>query len=235
MTTTRLCVGLDVPTGAEALELTSALSPHVDVFKVGLELFCSEGPGLVRDISSHGGEVFLDLKINDIPRQSAAAVEAAGGIGASYVTVHGNAGRPTLEAACEAAARARIEVLVVSVLTSLDDAALEEVGVHRSTGDQVAAIAELAAEVGARGLVLSTGELARIRPLWPAFLLVTPGIRPAGADAGDQRRVGTPAAATAAGSDMLVVARPIVGADDPVAAARAIGEEMRSARSEVRS
>lgn len=224
-----LCVALDVPGLAEAERLLGLLAGAVPVFKVGLELFCAEGPRAVHAVRERGAEVFLDLKVNDIPRQAEGAVRAAARAGVAYLTLHAAGGRAMLRAAREAATERGPRLLVVSVLTSLDAEALAETGVARSVAEQVRAVARLAVDEGADGLVLSPRELAETRTDHPGLFLVTPGVRPAGADAGDQRRVDTPAAAVAAGADLLVVGRPIVHAPDPVAAAGAVIAEIRSA------
>jgi orotidine-5'-phosphate decarboxylase len=200
------------------------------VFKVGLELFSAAGPDAVRAVCDRGCDVFLDLKINDIPKQAAGAVRSATKIGVRYVTAHSNGGRAMVRAAVEAAGDERITVLVVSVLTSLDDDDLRDVGVHRSAADQVQAMAALAADEGAPGLVLAAREVAAMRSLHPDLFLVTPGIRPATAEVGDQRRVGTPAAAIEAGADMLVVGRPVTDAADPRSALAAITLEIAQSK-----
>jgi orotidine-5'-phosphate decarboxylase len=187
----------------------------------------------VRAIRDKGCEVFLDLKVNDIPNQAAGAVRAAARIGARYLTVHANAGRDTLRAAVEAASGGLPRILVVSVVTSLDTPGLRELGVGRDVSDQVDAMAELAVAERAPGLVLAATEVARVRGAHPDLFLVTPGIRPAGTKDGDQRRTGTPAAAVTAGADMLVVGRPVYAAPDPRAALEAILAEIDDARSRV--
>lgn len=224
-----LCVALDVADLGEAERLLDLLADVVPVFKVGLELFCAQGPAAVRAVRERGADVFLDLKVNDIPRQAAGAVKAAGRAGVAYMTLHAGGGRAMLRAGREAAAERGPSLLVVSVLTSLDDGALAETGVGRSVGDQVRACARLASEEGADGLVLSPRELGPVRAEHPELFLVTPGVRPAGAERGDHRRVDTPAAAAAAGADLLVVGRPITGAPDPRLAADAVIAEIGSA------
>jgi orotidine-5'-phosphate decarboxylase len=221
-----LCVALDAPDLEGSRAVVDALRGVVPVFKVGLELFCAAGRPAVDLVLATGAEVFLDLKVNDIPNQAAGAVKAAAKAGVDYLTVHTNAGRATLRAATGARIGGKPRILAVTVLTSLDDAQLAEVGVSRSVPDQVAHVARIAAEEGADGLVLAASELASVRSAYPDLLLVTPGIRPAGSDVGDQRRVATPAAAVAAGADLLVVGRPITAAPDPVDAARRVLDEM---------
>jgi orotidine-5'-phosphate decarboxylase len=229
-----LCVALDVPDLPSATKLVDQLSGLVPVFKIGLELFCSEGPAAVSAVRDRGHDVFLDLKINDIPRQAEGAVRSARRIGVSYLTVHANGGRTMLRAARDAAEEP-LRLLAVSVLTSLVDADLAELGVERGTGRQVFALAEMAAEEQMDGVVLSASELADVRSAHTELLLVTPGIRPGSSDAGDQRRVSTPAGAIAAGADLLVVGRPITAAVDPKVAAQNVLAEIEGARAHARS
>ena len=230
-----LCIALDVSDLASALEIVDALDGLVPVFKVGLELFCAEGPRAVEEVRSRGPQVFLDLKVNDIPNQAAGAVRAASRMGVSYLTVHANGGRAMVRSAVEAASGGSTKILVVSVVTSLDDDGLKEVGVERNTADQVAAMARLAEDEGAPGLVLGSGEVGRVRQRHPELFLVTPGIRPAKAAAGDQRRIGTPGAAVAAGADLLVLGRAVTQASDPRKALQAIVREIDDARTASRA
>jgi orotidine-5'-phosphate decarboxylase len=223
-------VALDVPDMDGARRLLDALAGMVPVFKVGLELFTAEGPAAVREVQERGAEVFLDLKCNDIPKTVAGAVRSAGRLGARYLTVHSNAGRAVIRAAVDEAGGRGVHILVVSVLTSLGDEELAELGVGRGAADQVDAMARLAAEEGAYGLVLGAGEAARVRAGQPDLFLVTPGIRPATLDGDDQRRTGTPAAAIRAGADMLVLARAACDVPDPRAALQAILAEIDGAR-----
>jgi len=225
-----VCIALDVGDLGAAEAMVDALGGLVPVFKVGLELFTAVGVRAVEAVRSRGAEVFLDLKVNDIPKQAAGAVRAAAEIGVSYLTVHSNAGRATVRAATDASVEGGPTILVVSVLTSLDDEGLREVGIERPTGDQVAAMARLASDEGAAGLVLGAGEVESVRRTHPGLFLVTPGIRPAAADVADQRRVGTPGAAVDAGADMLVVGRPVTAAADPAGALEAILREIAEAR-----
>lgn len=225
-----ICIALDVSDLASATVLVDRLSGEVPVFKVGLELFAAEGPRAVSEIRRRGAEVFLDLKVNDIPKQAAGAVRSAAAHGVAYLTVHGNGGRDMVRAAADAAAGDGPVILVVSVLTSLDDEALRDVGVERTAEEQVAAMAELASGEGAPGLVLGAGEVPAVRDRYPELFLVTPGIRPAATEAGDQRRTGTPAAAVRAGADLLVLGRAVTDADDPVAALRGVLGEIERAR-----
>lgn len=218
----RLVVALDVD-GIPALDaLVTATREHVRTYKVGKRLFTAVGPRTVERIAAAGGRVFLDLKYHDIPNTVATAVTAAVDLGVTWITVHTSGGRAMMEAAARAA-NGHAAILGVTVLTSLDDEDLASVGVAGSVHDVVLTRARLAVDAGATGLVCSPREAATLREnLGPAPLLVCPGIRPAGADTGDQKRAATPAEAVAAGADYLVIGRPITAAPDPAAAARAL-------------
>jgi len=225
-----LIVALDLPDADRALALAARLAPVVGALKVGLELFTAAGPDIVRRLRAAGAAVFLDLKLHDIPHTVARAVEAAVRLDVQMLTVHTGGGRAML-AAAEQAARAEAQrrgqapplVLGVTVLTSLDDAALAETGVASGAAAQVERLARLAVSAGLRGLVCSPLELPVLRAALPREIqLVTPGIRPPGTDAGDQRRTLGPREALAAGADWLVVGRPILAAPDPRAAAEQI-------------
>jgi orotidine-5'-phosphate decarboxylase len=221
----RLIAALDVANRAEADALVARLDGVPSWVKIGLELFCAEGPGVVRDYARAGRQVMLDLKLHDIPETVARATAQAASLGAGLVTVHAAGGRAMLEAAVRAAGDAR--VLAVTVLTSLDDADLAQIGAHGPVGDLVRRRAELAVAAGCGGLVASPHEASALRASVPAdFWIVTPGVRPAGAAHGDQKRVATPASARAAGADLVVVGRPLRDAPDPAAAARAIVAEL---------
>jgi orotidine-5'-phosphate decarboxylase len=225
-----IIVALDVPTAARALELAAELAPVVGAFKIGKELFTSAGPEIVRQIRACGGRVFLDLKYHDIPNTVAAAVRAAVRLDIQMLTIHASGGIAMMQAA-EAAAQdeARAQrcepplILAVTVLTSLDDAAVAEIGFRLGAAAQVEHLAVLAAGAGLRGLVCSPQEIKALRRVLPGHVqLVTPGIRPAGSDKGDQKRTLTPREALAAGANWLVIGRPICGAEKPRAAAEAI-------------
>jgi len=217
----RLIVALDVPQADAARTLVDRLSGAVGMFKVGSQLFTAAGPDLVHEIVAGGGKVFLDLKFHDIPNTVAGAVASAARLGVSLVDVHGLGGRAMIEAAVGA------RLLAITVLTSHDEESLGEVGVNGSMAESVRRLAVLAKEAGADGVVASPHEVALIRgACGSGFLIVTPGIRPAGAAPGDQVRAATPAAALAAGADYLVVGRPITEAADPRAAADAIVREL---------
>ncbi|HEY6081457.1 MAG TPA: orotidine-5'-phosphate decarboxylase [Polyangiaceae bacterium] len=228
----RLAFALDYPTLGEARAGAARVAAEVGVLKVGLELFVAEGPPAVRLGAELGLDVFLDLKLHDIPETVERAVATAGQLGARFLTLHAAGGPRMLEAAAKRAQSedARLELLAVTVLTSLDASDLVATGVSAVPSEHVLRLAKLAAQHGMAGLVCSTAEVASLRQaLGPELLLVTPGIRPAGAAAGDQKRVGTPAAALRDGSSLLVVGRPIRDAADPAAAARAILDEMSGA------
>jgi orotidine-5'-phosphate decarboxylase len=232
----RLAAALDVPDLDEARRLATALGRDVGVLKVGLELFVRHGPAAVDAAAAGGARDFLDLKLHDIPRTAAAAVTSAGALGAHLVTLHALGGPAMMRAAREAAealGAGRPRLLAVTVLTSHDAEELRALGLDELPEDAVERLARMALAAGAEGLVASAREAARLRALTgPETLLVTPGIRPSGADAGDQKRVTTPADAIRAGADLLVVGRPIVRASDPAAAARRIAREVDEALGE---
>ncbi len=223
----RLVVALDVPTEQEAWQLVTRLQGQVGMFKVGSQLFGVGGPSMVRRIVALGEKVFLDLKYHDIPNTVAAAVSAVSRLGVSLVDVHALGGKEMIEAAVGALPAMSARLLAITILTSHSAETLESVGVLGPVEDAVKRLALLAKEAEADGVVASPHEVAAIRALCgPDFLIVTPGIRPAGARRGDQARAATPAAAVDAGADLIVVGRPITEADDPVAAARAIVAEI---------
>ena len=227
----RLAVALDASEREEVLRLAGALRGRVGVVKVGLEAFTAHGPALVAEVRELGLPVFLDLKLHDIPNTVERAASNAARLGVAMLTVHASGGEAMLRAAVAGAAKAQRPpaVLAVTVLTSLDDGALAELGIPGGASGRVAAWAALAQRCGCAGVVCSPQEAAGLRSaLGPGFLLVTPGVRPSGENRGDQRRVATPGEAIAAGADLLVVGRPITAAADPVAAAEAIVAEMAS-------
>ena len=219
----RLVFALDVPDGREALRFVKLLRDDVATFKVGLELFCAEGPPLVQEVARWGGAVFLDLKLHDIPATVSRAVSrAVGHGGVRWLTVHTGGGREMLQQAV-AAAGPQAGILGVTVLTSLNDAAAVEAGLAPPIGRLVVRRAALAVDCDCIGVVCSPNEAGAIRRVvGPGPLIVTPGVRPPGSAASDQLRVAAPADAIAAGADVLVVGRPIRDAADPAAAARAI-------------
>jgi len=222
----RLIAALDTPEPARAAAWARALAPEVGLVKVGLELFVAHGPRAVAEVAEAGAPVFLDLKLHDIPNTVAGAVRSANALGAAMLTVHAAGGAAMIAAAREAgeaSGAARPMILAVTVLTSLGAADLAATGVAGGPSRQVLRLARLAVDAGADGLVCSPLEVAPLRAaLGPGVRLVVPGIRPAGSEAGDQKRVMAPAEAVAAGADWLVIGRPITGAADPAAAARAI-------------
>jgi orotidine-5'-phosphate decarboxylase len=227
----RLIVPLDVSTAHEANRLVGLLSGLAGMFKIGSQLFTAAGPELVRGIVARGERVFLDLKFHDIPSTVTSAVAEACRLRVSLVNVHALGGRRMMEAAVSTLPAMGTKLLAVTVLTSQDDEGLAEVGVRGPVADTVRRLALLAKEARVDGVVASPHEVAAIRDACgDDFLIVTPGIRPAGADPADHARAATPAAALASGADYLVVGRPIVGAPDPAAAARAILEEMAGTR-----
>lgn len=224
-----LIVALDVPSAVEAAAVVRRIGDAVSFYKVGLELFIADGPDTLAMLADRGKRVFLDLKLHDIPRTVARAVGSASRFGAELLTLHAGGGRAMLQAAAQAAAESggTTKLLAVTVLTSLDDADLAELGVGRAAGEQVDALGRLAIEAGAQGLVCSPREVGRLRTaLGAGPYLVTPGVRPAGGDPGDQKRVATPAQAARDGASALVVGRPVLEAADPRAAARAIAAEL---------
>jgi orotidine-5'-phosphate decarboxylase len=233
----RLAVALDLPTRDALLAAARALAPEAGVLKLGLEAFVSQGPELVKEIAASGARVFLDLKLHDIPNTVGRAAAAAVTTGASLVNCHA-AGGPAMmtafgEEARAAAAKAglpRPALLAVTVLTSLDAEALARIGLVGTPREAALRLALLAREAGLDGVVCSPEEIEAIRAACgPGFLLVVPGVRPAGAETGDQKRVATPGDAIRAGADLLVVGRPILGAPDRVAAARAVVAEIAAA------
>jgi len=223
----RLIVALDVPSADQARTLVDRLAGAVGMFKVGSELFTAAGPDFVRELVARGEHVFLDLKFHDIPNTVAGAVASAGQLGASLIDVHGLGGSAMMAAAAGALPAMGCRLLAITILTSHDEASLGEVGVDGALTDSVERLARLAQDAGVDGVVASPHEVGLIRAACgEKFLIVTPGIRPAAAAAGDQARPATPAAARRAGADYLVVGRPITQSADPRAAADAIVAEM---------
>ena len=225
-----LIVALDYANERDALVLVDQLDPAGCRVKVGKELFTACGPAIVERLQERGFDVFLDLKFHDIPQTVAKACRAAAGLGVWMLNVHASGGSTMLRAAREAvndaAGTQRTLLVAVTVLTSMNDAALREVGVNSSVQDQVGRLAILAAECALDGIVCSALETSRLRAVVPELLRVTPGIRPAQYAEDDQRRIMTPAAALAAGSDFLVVGRPITTAKDPAQALSQILSEL---------
>ena len=221
----RLIVALDVSSAAAAQKIVAAVGDSAFTYKVGKQLFTAEGPQIVRDLVASGRQVFLDLKYHDIPSTVASAVREAAKLHVSMLTVHASGGGRMLRAAVDAARNMNpsLMVLAVTVLTSLDDSDLEKMGVRGKVVDQVLRLSALAIADGCHGVVASAQEATELRnELDGEFLIVTPGVRPAGMGRGDQVRVVTPAEAIAAGATHIVVGRPITQAADPAAEARAI-------------
>jgi orotidine-5'-phosphate decarboxylase len=222
-----IIVALDLPSPQKALKIAEELAPVVGAFKVGKQLFISGGPDVLRKLRATGAKVFLDLKLHDIPNTVAKAVMAATDLGVQMTTVHASGGSAMLaaagNAAHEQAAMLRSEeplVLAVTVLTSMDDGDLAELGIEGGTQEQVLRLAKLATGAGLKGLVCSPQEIEMLRAeLGDNVQLVTPGIRPASSQPDDQKRTLTAAEAIAAGANWLVIGRPITGAADPKAAA----------------
>jgi orotidine-5'-phosphate decarboxylase len=226
----RLIVALDVPDRAAALTLAARLAGHVGMLKIGLELFVAEGPAIVRELRARHPELelFLDLKLHDIPNTMAGAIRSVRTLGVRFVTVHAGSGVAHLRACVEAAGDTT-QILAVTVLTSQDEQACREAGHTRSPAELVELRARAAQEAGCAGLVCSGQELASVAVAAPKLFKVIPGIRPAGSDVGDQKRVMTPTLAITAGATHLVVGRPIYTAEHPPAAADAIVAEIAAA------
>ncbi len=227
----RLIVALDVSSAAAAQKIVAAVGDSAFCYKVGMQLFTAEGPPLVRDLVASGRKVFLDLKYHDIPNTVASAVREAAALRVSMLTIHASGGGKMIRAANDAAHQAGsgLAVLAVTVLTSLGDGDLPDLGVSASAKDQVLRLAGLALKNGCGGVVASAQEATELRlKLGKDFLIVTPGVRPADGDIGDQARVVTPAEAIAAGASCIVVGRPITGAADPGMAAREILSQINS-------
>ncbi len=234
---TKLAVALDVPGQEQALELARRLAGHVGLFKVGLELFAAAGPTLIKKLVDMDYEIFLDLKLHDIPATVRRAAQRVGDLHVSYLTVHTGDGPTIVQACVEGASHhPELKVLGVTVLTSLDQKELSRVGIERPIEELVRLRAESAIRAGCHGLVCSPKEVQMLRTQHPDTTLVVPGIRPAWGEAkrDDQARVATPAQATAWGANVLVVGRPIRDADDPAGAADRITEEISSVFNEIR-
>lgn len=215
-------VAIDTPSLASAQAMAAKVRGHVGGFKLGLEFFCANGHHGVREMEKFGLPIFLDLKLHDIPNTVAKAVQAINGLEPAILTVHAAGGRAMMEDA-KAAAGAGTKVVGVTVLTSLDDADLTDIGVGTRALDQVLRLARLCRESGLDGIVCSGEEIAHVRSEWPGGYFVVPGVRPAGGAKGDQKRAVTPREALDAGASVLVIGRPITQATDPDLAAREIG------------
>jgi len=223
----RICCALDFASWSEAEPFARKIAPHVGLLKVGLELFTADGPSAVRAAAALGRPVFLDLKLHDIPNTVEGAARSAAATGAALLTVHASGGTEMIRAAVRGAGSG-VRILAVTVLTSLDGAALERIGLAGPPESAVVRLAKLAVEAGAGGLVCSPHEVAAVRAaVGQGPLLVVPGVRPAGSALGDQARVATPEVAVRAGADVIVLGRPLRDAPDPAAAADAIAAAIR--------
>lgn len=235
MSVAPIAVALDAPDLATTRSWAFAVAPHVQCLKLGLEVFCREGPSVVqqaRESATGAGrsdiEVFVDLKLHDIPATVGKAAGSLAHLHPDYLTVHAAGGPEMIRAAADALPATRITA--VTVLTSLDAQVLSELGLSGTPLDVVVRWAQMAVDAGARALVCSPQEVAAVRKVVPAHItLITPGVRPVGAQADDQRRVATPQQALADGADLLVIGRPITGQQDPAAAARSIAETLQGA------
>jgi orotidine-5'-phosphate decarboxylase len=219
--TNPIYLALDLPRLDAAIALAQKVKGHVGGLKLGLEFFCAHGHHGVHEVAKIGLPIFLDLKLHDIPNTVAAAMQAIHVLEPAIVTIHASGGRAMMEDA-KAAAGEHCKVVAVTMLTSLDDNDLARTGVSGTAHDQVLRLAGLAQEAGLDGIVCSGEEVGAVHKQWKNGFLVVPGLRPAGAALGDQKRAVTPRAARDAGASVLVIGRPISRAEDPVAAARAI-------------
>lgn len=225
----KIIVALDTVDKREALAWVESLAPLIEIFKVGSVLFTSYGPSIIEEIQKKGGKVFLDLKFHDIPKVVEGAVEAAAKMGVHMLTVHTLGGEEMLKASAGAAARIKQKpkILGVTVLTSLEDRALEKVGIKGDCSGEVKRLAQLAKECGLDGVVASARELTILRDILPPpRIIVTPGIRPEGIDSGDQKRTMTPKEAVRLGADFLVIGRPVTQAKEPLKAIEKILQDI---------
>lgn len=233
--TEKLIIALDVPDRSAALRAVDDLSGLAGLFKIGSQLFTAEGPGLVKEIADRSERIFLDLKFHDIPNTVASAARSASKLGVSIFNVHASGGGSMMRAAVDAISEEdnpqRPLILGVTVLTSMNSSTLTEVGVQADTASQAARLAELARASGLDGVVASPNEITLIREhvARDNFVILTPVVRPAWSESGDQQRIATPAEAIRLGADFLVIGRPILGASDRREAAERILEEMESA------
>ena len=221
-----IIVALDVGSAKEAEATVGRIGDAAEFYKVGLELFIADGVETLAMLRGRGKRIFLDLKLHDIPRTVERSVKSAMRFGAELLTIHASGGAAMVKAAAEAS-EGKVKIVAVTVLTSLDASDMTDIGVVRSPADQVEALAQLAVTNGAHGLVCSPQEVGRLRKvLGETPYLITPGVRPAGSDVGDQKRIATPAQAVRDGASALVIGRPILEAPDPYAAAMAINAEV---------
>lgn len=223
-------LALDLPDKNAALDMLGKLRGNLEWVKIGLQMYLAYGRDFVNEVASMGFKVFLDLKLYDIPNTVASAVKSLKGLPVSMLTIHTSGGREMMSAAVAAAKETNPDMLLlgVTVLTSFDAGGLAETGVAKAPAEQVELLAKLAVDSGMRGLVCSPLEIERLRKIIPQEVkLITPGIRPAGSSTDEQKRVMTPSLAAEAGSDFIVVGRPILKAENPAAAARAIIDELK--------
>lgn len=223
-------VAIDTPDLDRALALARAVGPHAGGLKVGLEFITAQGPEGIRAIAALGKPVFADTKFHDIPNTVAGAAREIAKLGVAMFNIHASGGEAMMRAAKDAASSVNpaVKLIAVTVLTSIDDGALDSVGQRGPAAEQVVRLARLVQTSGLDGVVCSAHEIAAIRKACGEdFLLVVPGIRPAGSDLADQRRVMTPVEAARAGADILVIGRPITGAPDPAKAAREIALSLK--------
>ena len=228
----RLIIALDVSRASEAQKIVTEVGEAASTYKVGKQLFTAEGPQVVRDLVASGRKVFLDLKFHDIPNTVAGAVQAAAALSVSMLTVHASGGSKMLRAAAEATSQSSSKplILAVTVLTSMSDEDLRELGLPVGVADQVLRLAGIARNAGIGGIVASAHEAKALRrDLGTGFAIVTPGVRPAGTEVGDQARVVTPAEAIRAGASHIVVGRPITADPNPAQAAKRILDELGTA------
>lgn len=225
---TKLVTALDVDSIAEALCVVDTIGSEVEWYKVGKQLFTREGPALLKALKERNKKIFLDLKYHDIPNTVGAAVRSAAAIGADLINVHALGGLTMLKSAREAADECGVNVIAVTVLTSMDKQELDGLGFDVEAAELVLRLATLTKKAGLPGVVCSAHEIKIIQEACGKdFLTVVPGIRPAGSQTGDQKRVMTPAEAAKAGASFIVVGRPILKAENPAEAARNIQEELR--------
>ena len=226
----QLILALDIEDGTQAIELVKQAGDGLEWVKIGLQMFTRYGPNYVREIADLGKRIFLDLKLHDIPNTVAKAIASVSNLPIDMLTIHTCGGREMMEWAVKAQQenKPELQLLGVTVLTSMDDEALAGIGVKRTAAEQVAALTALAREAGMSGLVCSPHEAASVKAMHgDQFQLVTPGIRPTGADAGDQKRIMTPQLAAEQGADYIVVGRPIYQANNPAAVVAAIRNDLR--------
>ncbi len=227
----QLILALDIEEKADALALLKQTGPELQWVKIGLQMFTKYGPDYVRQVADLGKDIFLDLKLHDIPNTVAKAVESLASLPIKMLTIHTCGGQEMMRWAVKAQQNAKpdLQLLGVTVLTSMDRNSLDQLAIQQSLAKRVDLLAALAQEAGMNGLVCSPHEVVNLRQAFAShFTLVTPGVRPTGSAAGDQKRIMTPAQAREVGSDYIVVGRPIYKADDPAAAVAAINEELRA-------